>query len=270
MSKPSLRIVRLTALSFAGQPFFPGHELDADATIVDEQISIAAAPNRVGSNFLHLLCHDPDIGGPIIAPVVEAIKFEAVAEARKGHDVLLETDVGATSTAASAAAAAATTAAAATHMTSASASTHTLTAAAMFYLGTTPAFWSCHLVRASIAEARLTALRIVARLGAIARVEGIWLGFGLMLGLAEVWLLAFERGLLTGSARPLLARALAEIGLVAGTWSVAEIWPLVVSWTFAEIGAIAGALIVRLQNLVAASAAIVELAVSRFDRVVGE
>src|SRR4029077_6318721 len=108
-------------------------------------------------------------------------------------------------------------------------------------------------------------------------IESIGLRLSLCLRLAEVRLLALERGLLARSAFvlaevwSLVARAVAEVRPLAATRTLAatgtltDVWPLVA-------GALAAArtFVARLQHLPAASAAIVELAIRRLDGVLAE
>jgi hypothetical protein len=95
-----------------------GFERHAEFPVVDSQVAVAAAHDRIGPDRLHFLRHNTNIG--LVAAVVrEAVEAETVVETAKQNDVVLEPDVGAPSTAAAtaattAASAAATTAAAGT------------------------------------------------------------------------------------------------------------------------------------------------------------
>ncbi len=89
-------------------PFFPGHEFHANSVIVDSQITVPAAMNRIRCALLNLLRHHPDIDRVIAALVTEAVELKPVSELRNWDDAFLEPNVGTAPTAASAAAAAAT------------------------------------------------------------------------------------------------------------------------------------------------------------------
>jgi hypothetical protein len=157
-------------------------------------------------------------------------------------------------------------------MSSAAAAADTLTAAAPADLGSTATFRLCDVTRAAIAEACLPALGVIARLGAVARIESIGLRLRL-LRLAEISLLPIEGSLLAGlpiwtfpKIRPLsVARTFAKIAAIA--WTFADIGavarPFAVAWTSIAVWAITIAwLAFRLQHLLAAPPAIVELPVA--------
>jgi hypothetical protein len=77
-----------------GEPPLPGHHLESQAVVVDQQIAVAAARHRGRHDGLHLLGHHADIGGVIVTLVAEAIEADAVVQLADLDDVLLEIDVG--------------------------------------------------------------------------------------------------------------------------------------------------------------------------------
>jgi hypothetical protein len=76
--------------------FIVALEFQPELVVIDQQISIAAARDRVRHDLLHFLRHDADIGlGAAI--VAETIEAKAIAEMAEKHDVVLERDIGSTS-----------------------------------------------------------------------------------------------------------------------------------------------------------------------------
>src|SRR5580698_4939469 len=80
------------------QPRFVGLELDAKLVVVDAEITVPALRDGSRHDGLHFLRHHPDIGS-VAAVVGEAIETEAIVEAAERYDVVLEPNIGATSTA---------------------------------------------------------------------------------------------------------------------------------------------------------------------------
>src|SRR5689334_13916499 len=119
----------------AGEPVDVGLEFHAELVVVNAQIAVAAARDRLWHHGLHLLRHHAD-KGLVAAEIAEAIEAEAVIEMAEQHDVVLQRDVGApaaatpTPTAAKTASAATTAEAAAPARKSSAASAHAATAGA--------------------------------------------------------------------------------------------------------------------------------------------
>jgi len=110
----------------------------------------------------------------------------------------------------------------------ATSATHTLTAATSVDLLPAAALGSRDIMRLAVTEACLPTLGVVARFGAVARIEGIGLRFRLVLRLAEIALLPIESGLFAGLAigtfaeiRLLAARTFAKIAAIARALAVA-------------------------------------------------
>src|ERR1700733_7259006 len=80
------------------QPRVVGLEFDAKLVVVDAEITVAALRDGLRHHGLHFLRHYADIGS-IAAVVGETIETKTVIEAAEQHDVVLEPNVGATSSA---------------------------------------------------------------------------------------------------------------------------------------------------------------------------
>ena len=76
-----------------------GLELHPNHVAEDLEITVAPAHHGAWQDALHLLCHHTHVG--LVAAVIgEAVEAEAIGEAPKQHDVMLERNVGSPATAA--------------------------------------------------------------------------------------------------------------------------------------------------------------------------
>src|SRR4029077_18954640 len=91
------------APSMRCSPLIPGLQSQAETRIIDTQIPVRAAPNRLRHDLGNLLRHDPNIGR--VAPEVPiAIEIDAAVEFSHLRDVTLQANVGSLAAAAAAAA----------------------------------------------------------------------------------------------------------------------------------------------------------------------
>jgi hypothetical protein len=86
-----------------GEPILVGQEIDSELVIIDPEIAVASALDRIGPQRLHLLRDHADIG-LVAADVAEPIVAKAVVEVPEQNHVMLQCKVGATSTSATSAA----------------------------------------------------------------------------------------------------------------------------------------------------------------------
>src|SRR6185503_3691890 len=89
-------------VSAGGEPIPVALEFDAELLVIDPEIAIASARDRLGPCRLHFLRDDADIG-LVAAEIAEAVIAEAALEMTEQDDIVLQRDVG-TPAAASAAA----------------------------------------------------------------------------------------------------------------------------------------------------------------------
>src|SRR4029077_282424 len=81
------------APSMRCSPLIPGLQSQAETRIIDTQIPVRAAPNRLRHDLGNLLRHDPNIGR--VAPEVPiAIEIDAAVEFSHLRDVTLQANVG--------------------------------------------------------------------------------------------------------------------------------------------------------------------------------
>ena len=85
-------------------PVIVAFEFQTKPVVIDCQVTVALAGDRLRHNLLHFLGHHADIR--FVAPVVtEAIETKAVVETAEQNDVVFEPDIRASSTAAATSAA---------------------------------------------------------------------------------------------------------------------------------------------------------------------
>src|SRR5215475_1274672 len=111
-----------------GNPVLVGLEFDAEPVVEDAQGAVAITHHCLRHDSLHLLRHHADVGA-VAAVVAEAIVAEPIGKIPEQNDIVLERDVGSSTTATPATAAAATTAATAAAETTTPATTETAAAA---------------------------------------------------------------------------------------------------------------------------------------------
>ena len=80
----------------ARHPLVPSYELKPEPVVVDTQVSVAAARDRVRYDFRNFLRHHADIGSVVIPLVAEPVDADAIVEPGECDNVRLQADIGAT------------------------------------------------------------------------------------------------------------------------------------------------------------------------------
>src|SRR5262245_32137179 len=86
-----------------GQPIAVFLEFDPEPVVIDPEIAVAAGCYRLRHHALDLLRHDADIGRAA-ADIAEAVEAKTVGEVTERNDIVLQRDIGAPASTATAAA----------------------------------------------------------------------------------------------------------------------------------------------------------------------
>src|SRR5262249_57725240 len=78
-------------------PVLVGLEFDAEPVVEDAQGAVAITHHRLRHHSLHLLRHHTDVGA-VAAVVAEAIVAEPIGKMAEQNDIVLERDVGSSTT----------------------------------------------------------------------------------------------------------------------------------------------------------------------------